>query len=70
MLELVPRIRQAWDENRTTLLASATSIREHLERLESADLGGRSLGADALRQGFSELAASFDREHAGFGSAP
>jgi len=70
MVNLVPRIRQAWNENRPTLLASATSIQEHLERLESADLGGRSLGADVLRRGFNELAASFDREHAGFGSAP
>jgi uncharacterized protein YyaL (SSP411 family) len=70
MVNLVPRIQQAWNENRPTLLASATSIQEHLERLESADLGGRSLGTDVLRQGFDELAASFDREHAGFGPAP
>ncbi len=70
MVNLVPRIRQAWDENRSALLASATSIQEHLERLESADLGGRSLGIDVLREGFNELAASFDRELAGFGSAP
>ena len=38
MVNLVPRIQQAWNENRPTLLASATSIQEHLERLESADL--------------------------------
>ena len=70
MVELIPRIRQAWEEDRSSLLASATSIQEHLERLESADLSGRSLGDEVLRQGFGELASSFDREHAGFGSAP
>jgi len=70
MLNLVPRIRQAWAERRPALLESAASIQQHLESMASAEFGGRTLGTDVLRQGFGELSASFDRQHGGFGSAP
>ncbi len=70
MLELIPGISQAWRENRGALLDSAASVQEHLVRMASSDFGGRALGAEVLRQTFSELAASYDRQHAGFGSAP
>ena len=70
MLNLVPRIRQAWAERRPALLESAASIQQHLESMAAAEFGGRTLGTDVLRQGFGELSASFDRQHGGFGSAP
>ncbi len=70
MVDLVPRVRQAWEQDRSALLDSATSIQQQLENMAAADFGGRTLGVDVLRQGFSELSASFDREHGGFGSAP
>jgi uncharacterized protein YyaL (SSP411 family) len=70
MVNLVPRVKQTWDENRSALLDSATSIQQHLESMAAADFGGRALGVEILRQGFSELSGSFDREHGGFGSAP
>jgi uncharacterized protein YyaL (SSP411 family) len=70
MVNLIPRIQQAWAERRSALLESAASIQQHLESTAAADLGGRTLGTDVLRQGFSELSASFDRQHGGFGSAP
>jgi len=70
MVNLVPRIREAWTHDRRALLDSAESIRLRLESMAAADLGGRDLGVDALRQAFVELAGAFDREHAGFGSAP
>jgi len=70
MLNLVPRVRQAWEEDRSALLDSATSIQQRLEEMAAADFGGRTLGVEVLRQGFGELSGSFDREHGGFGSAP
>ena len=70
MVNLVPRIAAAWSDRREALLDSAVSIRDRLESMASADLGGRSLGPEVLRQAFQELSASFDREHGGFGSAP
>jgi uncharacterized protein YyaL (SSP411 family) len=70
MLNLVPRIREAWERDRAALLDSSAAIRQRLESMAEADFGGRSLGVDVLRQGFADLAAEFDREHAGFGSAP
>jgi uncharacterized protein YyaL (SSP411 family) len=70
MVNLIPRIQQAWAERRSALLESAASIQQHLESMAAADFGGRALGTDVLRQGFSELSASFDRQHGGFGSAP
>jgi uncharacterized protein YyaL (SSP411 family) len=70
MVNLIPRIQQAWAERRSALLDSAASIQQHLESMAAADFGGRTLGTDVLREGFSELSASFDRQHGGFGSAP
>ena len=70
MLELVSRIAAAWEGDRSALLASSDSIRQQLERMASADFSGRALGEEVLRQGFSELAGSFDRVRGGFGSAP
>jgi uncharacterized protein YyaL (SSP411 family) len=70
MVNLVPRIARAWSEEREALLQSASSIRARLEGMASADFRGRSLGPDVLREAFSELSASFDREHGGFGSSP
>ena len=70
MVNLVPRIARAWAEEREALLQSASSIRARLEGMASADFRGRSLGPDVLREAFSELSASFDREHGGFGSSP
>jgi uncharacterized protein YyaL (SSP411 family) len=70
MVHLVPRIQQAWAERRSALLESASSIQQHLENLAAAEYGGRTLGADVLREGFGELSAAFDRQHGGFGSAP
>ncbi|MCK5447376.1 MAG: thioredoxin domain-containing protein, partial [Gemmatimonadetes bacterium] len=59
MLEFIPRIADAWEGDRSALLASGDSIRQQLERMASADLSGRALGEEVLRQGFSELAGSF-----------
>ena len=70
MLNLVPRVRRAWEEERSSLLDSATSIQRRLEDMAAADFGGRALGTEVLRQGFRELSGSFDREHGGFGPAP
>jgi hypothetical protein len=70
MLNLIPRIRSAWQEDRAALLESGTSIQRHLEAMANADLSGRSLGADTLRQGFRELADQYDRQFGGFGAAP
>ena len=70
MLNLIPRIRSAWEEDRAALLESGVSIQRHLEAMANADLSGRSLGADTLRQGFRELAEQYDRQFGGFGAAP
>jgi uncharacterized protein YyaL (SSP411 family) len=70
MLELVPRIGSAWESDRDALLRSGASIREHLERAAAADGRGRTLDEETLRQAFSDLAGSFDRDTAGFGEAP
>jgi len=70
MLGLVPRIRNAWQENREALLSSAQAIGEQLARVAAAEMPATTLDWSTLELAFGELARTFDREHAGFGHAP
>ena len=69
MLELVPRIRQAWQTRREELLDSAEKITAHVRSM-GMRVAGAELGLDSLRSGYEQLAARYDTQHGGFGSAP
>ncbi len=67
--ELLERIQQVWTTRREELRAQNLQVQEALQAIaqpRSGD-GSPALAAEALR---GQLAASFDREHAGFGGAP
>jgi hypothetical protein len=70
MLDLIPRIREAWVAQRAQLTDSAGAIHEALAQHAGAVQAPASLDEGTLRQGYDELAGMFDREHGGFGRAP
>ncbi len=70
MLDLVPRIQQAWQEERQKLLASAEEITGILQEAAARPASGRSLDQDALHLAFAQLRRRFDPQHGGFGTAP
>ncbi|MFH1748282.1 MAG: thioredoxin domain-containing protein, partial [Planctomycetota bacterium] len=69
MLDLVPRIRQSWKTRREELLDSAEKITAHVRSM-SVGAAGAELGLDTLQAAYEQLAARFDAQHGGFGSAP
>jgi uncharacterized protein YyaL (SSP411 family) len=69
MLELIPRTQELWATRRDDVLASAGQITAAL-RQASAGTAGEELGKAALDLAFEQLAARYDGEHGGFGTAP
>ena len=70
MLDLIPRMQEAWTTQRAQLADSAGAIHDALAQHTGAVQAPASLDEATLRQGFIELAGMFDREHGGFGRAP
>jgi hypothetical protein len=70
MLELVPRLREAWVGKRGELTDSAAAIHDALIQHAAGADAPATLDEASLRQGHIELAGQFDRERGGFGRAP
>ena len=81
LMELVPRIGEAWRTRREEVLRSAEGIFDAVVRAQGARGEGRGAGRDAeagpseltteaLDEAFRELEADFDEANGGFGSAP
>ena len=76
MMELVPRLREAWEMKREEVLRAAGTIMSNLERPRAgierrgAEEGSERLSAEVLERAFRELEADFDESRGGFGNAP
>ena len=70
MLDLVPRVQQAWVQNRSRIEQDAANITEALAEAVNKDTSGRHLEPDALHLAFAQLRRRFDARHGGFGTAP
>ncbi len=69
MVELVPRIQDAWENRRNEVMDSAGKILAALETAADSE-GAGELGTAVLDRAFQELSASFEARHGGFGKAP
>ncbi len=67
MLDLVPRLGQAWQTRREELTADAERVTSGLQRLVAGQPGGQ-LGPDTLEAAFTDLSRQFDELHGGFGA--
>jgi len=72
MVELVPKIKDAWENRRDDVLKSADSITEAVKK--ATDLSvvseGRDLTPATLTLGYNQLLGRFDETNGGFGTAP
>ena len=69
MLDLIPRIRKLWADERKDLLSAAYQIADALAK-PPVRPSGTTLGEGYLKRGFEHLAATFDDECGGFGGRP
>lgn len=69
MLELVPRVKEAWRERRGEVLKSADDITAALAKALPV-APGEEMGPDTLKAAFDGLVQRFDLLFGGFGDAP
>jgi uncharacterized protein YyaL (SSP411 family) len=70
MLELIPRIRDLWENRREDVAQSADSIAAELDKLDRGAVSGFASGAGVAAGAARALAAIFDSGNGGFGGAP
>ena len=81
LMELIPRIGEAWRTRREEVLRSAEGIFDAVVRAQGArgealaagrdaEMGRRELTTELLDEAFRNLEADFDEPNGGFGSAP
>lgn len=69
MLDLVPRIKEVWQNRKDEVLASADQITASLQGM-STQKPGQELNEQLLDMAFQQLSRRFDEHDGGFGTAP
>jgi uncharacterized protein YyaL (SSP411 family) len=69
MLELIPRVKQTWEEQKDDLLSSAERVANILGKDQGA-AAGEELGEGVLSTAYGQLSRSFDDRYGGFRGAP
>ena len=64
MLELIPKIKDYWDNNREELRLTAKEVISQLQSLETTP--GEELKQDILNEAFREATLLFDEKNGGF----
>lgn len=74
MMELMPRIKDLWKNQRKELLSSADKIIDNLKSIQKTEGRGKDKGleldASTLDAAYNGLSRIFDIQNGGFGSAP
>ena len=72
MLELVPKIKQIWENEREKVLESAEKITDAVVKATDVTESGerKELTVSTLGTGYSQLLGRFDEDNGGFGTAP
>ena len=70
MLDLVPRIKDVWENRRDDVLKTAGQVTGALERTAQASAAGPEPTEQRLHDAFRQLEGRFDSRYGGFGSAP
>ncbi|MFO8009942.1 MAG: thioredoxin domain-containing protein [Dehalococcoidia bacterium] len=69
MIDLIPKVKDIWINRKSELLESARKITSTVQQI-SPGTPGEELEAHLLSSAYEELAARFDSQYGGFGSAP
>jgi len=70
MMDLIPRVRRMWEEERDRLVEDADEVTDLLRRGMDEETGTDAPGEETLNEAFQQLSRQFDDTHGGFGSAP
>ena len=70
MLDLVPRIKELWTQERDKVLQEAEKVTGTLQRIADQESDGRALGPEVLDEAAEQLADQFDEAYGGFGQSP
>jgi len=70
MMELVPEIMRAWNEERDKVTQHAATVTKALAERNASTRGDTALSDQTLERAARQLADNFDAEHGGFRSAP
>jgi uncharacterized protein YyaL (SSP411 family) len=70
LMDLLPRVRTLWQNDRDKLLEDAEEVTDLLRRSTEEEGGGDAPGPELLSDAARQLSRQFDRTHGGFGSAP
>ena len=68
--EILREIARVWQQERTKVEASASTLTEQIKGLRSVSPGGDVPPAEALKEGVAQFAQTFDQARGGFGDAP
>ncbi|MDR8392752.1 thioredoxin domain-containing protein [Aliifodinibius sp. S!AR15-10] len=69
MMELIPWLKNLWDENRKKIHRSADEIANVFQKSNAQKPGG-ALDENILKKAFHQFKQQFDRQHGGFGDSP
>ncbi len=70
MMELIPKIKEIWNNDRNELLSTGDRIVDYLKRLKPSKGASGNLDASILARGYQTLATIYDAKNGGFGTAP
>jgi uncharacterized protein YyaL (SSP411 family) len=71
MLAMIPKVEEAWSNDRTTVLKYADQLQETLQGvMTGSSVDGAVLGTAELKAAYGQLASRYDPAMGGFGEAP
>jgi uncharacterized protein len=70
LVAILEKIAELWITDRSRLLQTGEEVRQALLRLDQGPANGQALSDSPLRQAFTQYRQTFDRQDAGFGTAP
>ncbi len=70
LVAILEKIAELWITDRSRLLRTGEEVRQALLRLDQGPAIGQVLSDNLLRQAFTQYRQTFDRQDAGFGTAP
>ncbi len=70
LMEIIPRIKEAWQQHRDEIIASAEKLTGTLQKVMSFEAPSQVIDAEWLEIAYRRLDDIFDGKHGGFGHAP
>ena len=70
MLQIIPKVAEAWQKSRTSLESMANTFMQALNREDALDFSKKEGSEETLHRAFQSCEQQYDPVHGGFGHAP